>query len=389
MDLGYSWDVRQSGACDKHHVTESFGHQVKEQIIMSLERGTYGIEYDGNRRNSGGKLWLLPVLIPLVIVILVLRGCYGGKSEGVYSTPTEEPPAPDLKVERERPSIMVHFVESWHRKFRGKKISDSEEIVVNEDSGRSAAVSDEKVVKSETTERSRGAKIPVEVERLMKRADELEQGGDFVSARMILEKLRLRPGAEVVRGLIEKRIGEINIALVLSGKPMPGKLLHKIKAGDLISRLARKHKNTQEYIMRVNSIDNPAKIRIGQELWVLDNPIFELMIDKSDFKAVLLFNHRFFKVYTIGVGDTTGVPTGSYIVSSRGTSVNNLREEIYRVALKAGGDTPAVRNFWMRAADNESLLGRQTAGDGILFSASEAEELYVLLPAGATVTIVP
>ncbi len=381
--------MHQSIACNKHHVTESFGHQVKECIIMPLERGTYGIEYDGRQRNSGGKLWLLPALIPLAIVVLALRGCYAGKSGGVYSTSTEEQPAPELKMERERPSFMEHFVESWRRKFRSEEPSGLEEMVVNEDSGRSVALSDERVVKSETTERISEAKIPAEVEHLMKRAGELEQGGDFVSARMILEKLRLRPGAEVVRGLIEKRIGEINIALVLSDKPMPGKLLHRLKSGDLLSRIARKYKNTQEYIMRVNSIANPAKIRIGQELWVLDNPIFELMIDRSDFKAVLLFNHRFFKVYTIGVGDPAGVPTGSYIVSSRGSSVNNLGNELCRVSLKAGGDTPAVRNFWMRAADNESLLGRQTAGDGIFFSAAAAEELYVLLPAGAMVTIVP
>ena len=356
---------------------------------MPLERGTYGIEYDGRQRNSGNKLWLLPALIPLVVVILILRGCYAGKSGGVYDISPEDPPAPELKVERERPSIMEHFVQSWRRKFNDDDPVSSEDIVVDEESGKSIAVSDERTVKNEFSEKETDAKIPSEVEHLMHRAEELQQGGDFVSARMILEKLRLRPGAEVVRGLIEKRIGEINTALVLSDKAMPGKLLHKIKSGDLISRLARKYGNTQEYIMRVNSIDNPAKIRIGQDLWVLDNPIFELMIDKSDFKAVLLFNNRFFKVYTIGVGDPAGVPTGSYIVNSRGTSATNLGEELYRVSLKAGADSPSVRNFWMRAADNDSLLGRQTAGDGVFFSAAAAEELYVLLPAGAMVTIVP
>lgn len=356
---------------------------------MSLERGTYGIEYDGRQRSSGGKLWLLPALIPVVLVILVLRGCYARKSGGIYSTSTKESPAQDLKVERERPSIMKHFVQSWRNKFRGDDPVGSARVVVDKESGKSIVVSDERAAKDDFLEKISESKIPAEVEHLMKRADELEQGDDFLSARMILEKLRLRPGAEVVRGLIEQRIGEINVSLILSDKAMPGKLLHKIKSGDLISRLARKYGNTQEYIMRVNSIDNPAKIRIGQELWVLDNPIFELMIDKSDFKAVLLFNNRFFKVYSIGIGDPAGDPTGSYIVNSRGTSVNSLGEERYRVSLKAGADTPAVRNFWMHAADNESLLGRQTSGDGVFFSAAAAEELYLLLPAGAMVTIVP
>lgn len=357
---------------------------------MSLDRGTYGIEFDRNRRSPSGKLWLLPALIPLVIILLLLRGCFGEKSAGVYnaSTETEEQPAPDLKVERERPSIMEHFVESWQRKFRGEKRVETEKITVHKDTGKSVAVSNERLVKSATVEKVPDAKIPAEVGRLMKRADELEQGGDLVSARMILDKLRLRPDAEVVRRTIEGRIGEINIALILSDKPMPGKLSHTIKSGDLISRLAPKYRNTQEYIMRVNSIDDPAKIRVGQNLWVLDNPMFELMIDKSDFRAVLLFNHRFFKVYTIGLGDRAGALSGSYTVNSRDSSANHSGGKRYKVSLKASGDTPPVINLWMRAADNESLLGRQTEGEGILFSAAAAEELYVLLSAGAMVTIV-
>ena len=309
---------------------------------------------------------------------------------GVYSATDDEPPTPDLKVERERPSIMVHFVESWRRKFKGdRQPDDSDGMIVNEDTGKSVPVAENSVLEKEIQKKKRNSKIPGDVERLMRRADELAQSGDFVSARMILEKLRLRPGAEDVRGFIEKRIGEINVALIFSKKPMPGKLQHTIKSGDLISRLARKYGNTQEYIMRVNAIERPEKIRIGQKLWVMDNPIFELMIDKSDYKAVLLFNNHFFKVYTIGLGDPANVPVGSYVVNSRGSSINNLGETLYRVSLRAGENTPAVRNFWMNAADNESLLGRRTEGDGILFSAAAAEELYVLLPAGAMVTIVP
>lgn len=356
---------------------------------MSLEYGAYGIEFERSRKNSSGcKLWILPIVIPFVVILLALRGCFGDK-KGVYSTSIEEAPASEHKVERERPSIMRHFVESWRRKFRGAESSASAHTALNADSGRSASMSDTKFEKSEAVKSMRDAKIPIEVERLIKRAEELKQGGDLVSARMILEKLRLRPGAEVVRPLIEKRMGALNVALVLSDQPMPGKLPHKIKSGDLISRLAHRYNNTQEYIRRVNSIDDPKKIRVGQELWVLDNPMFELMIDKSEFKAVLLFNHRFFKAYTIGVGDPAGVPPGSYLVSSRGTSVNKYRKEVCQVSLKAGEGTAAVSNFRLRAADSESLLGRQTSNDGIFFSADEMEELYVLLPAGATVTIVP
>ena len=49
---------------------------------MPFEHGKYGVEYDGRQRNSGGKLWLLPVLIPLMVILLVFRSCFGEKRGG-------------------------------------------------------------------------------------------------------------------------------------------------------------------------------------------------------------------------------------------------------------------------------------------------------------------
>lgn len=359
---------------------------------MPLERGTYGIEYDGNQRGSGGKLWLLALLIPVVVIVLVLRGCRSDADGGLYrgdDTSLDGQSLPEVKVRRERPSLASHFVESWQRKFRGEEeaapVGTSESAETARHSARSAG--DEKSKAAEPALPASG-KIPDQVSRLLQRADELRQGGNPVSARMILEKLRLRPEAEVVRPLVEARLGQINVELILSDKAMPGKVLHKIERGDLVSRLTRKYGNTQEYILRVNSIDRPERIRIGQELWVLDNPIFELMIDKSEYKAVLLFNHRFFKVYTVGLGSPDTVPSGTYSVHSRGEYQNGLRETRHRVALRATGDTPSVTGLNLHALENLSELGRGGDGEGILFSPKEAEELYMLLPSGSTVTIV-
>jgi len=357
---------------------------------MGLQRGTYGIEYDQDQKSSVGKLWLLPVVIPLLVILLVVRGCFVGSSDGVYSiddTSHVESPVPEVQVERERPSIVAHFLQSWRNKFKGEVASAEKTSTPVE------GVSQEVVETSDNKKRVENIKINTsgmsdEVSGLLKRVQELEDGGDLVSARMILQKLRLRPDASTVRPLVEKRIGEINIKLILSDKPMPGKLLYKIKSGDLVSRLTHRYRNTEEYILRVNKIDRPEKIRIGQELWVLDNPVFELMIDKSDFKAVLLFNNRFFKVYKIGLGDPGTVPSGSYEVRSRNQVKDGLSKETYTVLLGASGDTPAVRNFTLSGAANESNLGMISQTDGIVFSKSGVEELYVLLSAGSMVTIV-
>ena len=357
---------------------------------MGLERGTYGIEYDKNRKSSAGKLWFLPVIIPLVVILLILRGCFAGQSGGIYSgddMSLAERSVPEVKVVRERPSIVAHFLRSWHSKMKGEVSTGNESAahdmgvrrVVNKRSGNK---------KGSTKTGVKTSEIPNEVARLLKRVDDLEDGGDLVSARMILQKLRLRPDASVVRPLVERRIGEVNITLILSDKPMPGKLLYKIKSGDFISRLRRRYKNTEEYILRVNKIERSERIRIGQELWVLDNPIFELMIDKSDFKAVLLFNNRFFKVYTIGLGASESVPSGSYEVRSRSKSGDELSGDNYSVLLRAAGGTPEVKKFNLSGIGNESHLGMNSQEGGLMFSNAGIEELYILLPSGSMVTIV-
>lgn len=357
---------------------------------MGFQRGTYGVEYDQNQKSSTGKLWLLSVVIPLLAIFLVLRGCFMGSSNGGYSaddTSHTESLAPEVKVERERPSIATHFLQSWRNKLRGEVATESErpaamgggDQALIEESGNKRHVEE---VKIETLG------LPDEVARLLKRAQELEDSGDLVSARMILQKLRLRLDAATVRPLVEKRIGEVNTKLILSDKPMPGKLLYTIQSGDLVSRLTHKYGNTEEYILRVNKIDHPEKIRIGQELWVLDNPIFELMIDKSDFKAVLLFNNSFFKTYQVGLGDPGTVPAGSYEVRSRNQIRDRLSKETYSVLLVASGNTSAVSNLTLSGAANESNLGMISQAEGIVFNKSGIEELYVLLSAGSIVTII-
>ena len=112
------------------------------------------------------------------------------------------------------------------------------------------------------------------------------------------------------------------------------------------------------------------------------------MIDKSDFKAVLLFNHRFFKVYTVGLGSEKSVPSGSYTVRSRRSSLNERGERLFTLILDSAADAADAATLLLRAAESYAAVGRSTDAEGILFTPEEAEELHVLLPAGSMVTIV-
>jgi hypothetical protein len=82
---------------------------------MSLQRGTYGIEFDGQQRSPLRKWWL-PAILVLVIgaPLLLLRGCAG--RSGPSGQADEAAPGrtrysvPEVETRRERPSIWRHFL---------------------------------------------------------------------------------------------------------------------------------------------------------------------------------------------------------------------------------------------------------------------------------------
>jgi LysM repeat protein len=366
---------------------------VFESGSVLLNRGRYGIEYDGSQQGSGGRLWWLAVLIPVVLIIFLLRGCGSSGRKGIYDgddfRSSEDGAMPTVQVERQRPSFASHFIASWKRTFQGQK-AERPAGQPDSESAENQLVDAEELseVTELKTQQHVTSDLPKEVGRLIRRSDELRDSGKLMSARMMLEKLRLRSAAADFRTLIEKRIGRINVKLIFSGEPMPGKVKHTISSGDVISRLSRKYGNTQEYILRVNAIEHPEKIRIGQKLWVLDNPIFELMIDKSDYRAVLFFNHRFFKTYMVGLGSDNVVQAGSYAVAFRRTAGNSRQEAHREIVLHGTSDSIDEMGFSLHAAKNLSAVGRSTKAEGILFMPEDIDEIYALLPSGAVVTIV-
>ena len=57
------------------------------------------------------------------------------------------------------------------------------------------------------------------------------------------------------------------------------------------------------------------------------------------------------------------------------------------LGLAATGDTPEVSGFGLHGTWSESALGRQVDAGRIRFANADIDELYVLLPVGATVNV--
>lgn len=277
---------------------------------MAFQRGTYGIEFDGQPGAPFRKLWI-PVVLVLVVVLplLVFRSC-GGRTERDAVADEDLGQTryrmPEVEAKRERPSLWRHFLNFG---FRGQ--ADPEERVPQTAgmTGHGNRWLDADIAsKPETKVQS------PDVQRLLEQVVQLETADDLVNARLVLHQILLRKDAEDVRAFVERKIGAVNTALVFGDRLMPEKERHRIVSGDLIGKLAQRYGNTQAYVLRVNGIDRADRLRIGREIWVLNQPVFELTVFKKASSAVLTLNGQFFKRYEVGAGPSVDVPVGTYVV---------------------------------------------------------------------------
>jgi hypothetical protein len=366
---------------------------------MSLQRGSYGIEFDEREGFPLQKLWWGVVLIPVAALgFIFVRGC---SDETLPAAPTEDPAlatrfdAPEVKADREKPSLFRHFLQ------RGTKKSESVSAVETDSSPRVRQHNDGWMSAS-SAKPPEDVKIQSpEVQRLLGLASAKEAEDDLVGARQLFRRLLVMKDAEEIRPFVERKIGMINITLLFSDRPTPEKVRHRIVSGDLIGKLSKRYGNTQEYLLKANGIDKPELLRIGREIWVMANPVFELTAFKRGGSAVLTLNGQFFKRYLIGVGKPGESPNGTYTVKG------HVKRPVYRspeygevpfgnpknilgagwIGLAATGETPDAVGFGLHGTWNESSLGRPSEEGRIRFRNADIEELYTLLPNGSLVNI--
>lgn len=278
---------------------------------MSFRRSMYGIEYDEQQNSSFRKLWV-PVTLVLVVILplLFFRGC--GKADGAEEKAGEigqtRYQVPEVETKRERPSIFRHFM-NYKKTDTSAPESKAPDAPVRSDK------TDVKAAPSPPPPAVVKMQSP-EVKRLLEQVVQHESANDLISARQVLHQILLRKDAADVRDFCERKIGSINTALVFDDRPMPEKIKHRIASGDLIGKLSKRYGNTQAYLLKANGIDRPDRLRIGQELWVLQNPEFELTVQKKTSGAVLTLNGQFFKRYEIGLGQPPEADAGAYTVRS-------------------------------------------------------------------------
>lgn len=239
------------------------------------------------------------------------------------------------------------------------------------------------------------------VRDLLAKGQEAEQRDDLTAARNAYEKALASKDCGDAQALIESRLGDVFIKLILSQREMKEKVDHAIVTGDLLDKLARKYGTTSDLIAKANGISNPNTIKIGDRLRILNKPNFEITVSKSQNWLLVTMNGKFFKRYTVGTGRYNRTPVGTFKIDDKivepswwtdgreipyGDKENILGTRWMRIV--ATGNTPPASGYGIHGTWDNTSLGQQSSAGCVRMANADVEELYTYIPKGTAVTII-
>lgn len=149
---------------------------------------------------------------------------------------------------------------------------------------------------------------------------------NLVEAREALNSALRVPGAtERELDLIRGDLSALNAELFFGPKVYEGDRIastYTIKSGDSLQRITYDLGLACDWrlIQRINKIQNPSRIRVGQKLKVVQGP-FHAVVDKSDYRLDMYAgppgspdNWVFIRSFDVGLGEDDSTPVGRFVV---------------------------------------------------------------------------
>ncbi len=220
--------------------------------------------------------------------------------------------------------------------------------------------------------------------------------GEMEPARQRLQTLwESGAGEAPERAQVAKLLGDVNLELLMRPDPLPGETVIQLKQGQYLYNIARDHKVPLELLMKVNGIEDPKKLRIGQEIRI-PRTQFSLVCDIGD-NTLTLFDHgKFFKQYAVRTGRrANSTPTGEFKIINKKTDPT-WRSPIDGKTYAPGDPNNELGTRWM-SFDNDRLgihgtihpgtIGHYASNGCIGMLKEDVEELFDLIPVGTPLKI--
>lgn len=195
------------------------------------------------------------------------------------------------------------------------------------------------------------------------------------------------------RAEIEARLGAVNVAIVTTAVPSPGKVEHVVASGDSLGKLASKYVCPVTLIQKINGLKGTS-IRAGSKLVILDHPKFAITVSRKTNTLLVTLNGEFFKRYAVCTGANGKTPLGTFEITEKeedptwypegkapipaGQPGNILGTRWMR--LDATGSTARIRGIGIHGTTDPASIGTSASDGCIRMHNADVEEIFRMIP---------
>ena len=230
------------------------------------------------------------------------------------------------------------------------------------------------------------------VKQLYDQAAVLRKDGRMLEAKKLyLQILQDHPDYENMEAM-QKELENLNMQIIFSNLVTPETVLHEVKNGDTLGKIAKEYNTTVELIQKSNNIKKDV-IRAGQKLRIWRGK-FNIFVDKSQNILILKEDNEVVKVYRVSTGEKNSTPVGEF------TIVNKLEDPVwFNRGVVVPPESPAnvlgsrwlgfdMPGYGIHGTIEPETIGQQMTAGCVRMLNKEVEELYSLIPIGTKVVIV-
>jgi len=219
----------------------------------------------------------------------------------------------------------------------------------------------------------------------------LEEKNEVLAAREAYQKLLSDHPDFKENQNAQKHLEDLNLRVIFSSTETPKTVLHEVKSGDSLAKIAKLYNTTIEFIKKSNNLTGDV-IRVGQKLRIWKGA-FSVFVDKSQNILILKCDDEVVKVYNVSTGKNNSTPIGTFKIVDKlvnpvwfksGAIVPPESPDNILGTRWLGFDNPG---YGIHGTTEPETIGQQITAGCVRMRNQEVEELYSLLPVGTLVTV--
>lgn len=249
--------------------------------------------------------------------------------------------------------------------------------------------------KNEPSSARKSEEAPVSdasAKRLFDTAVKLEEKNSWTDAKEMYQQIMANHPDFTNIELVQKNLEDLNLRIIFSQIETPKTVIHEVKSGDSLGKIAKQYNTTVELLKKSNGLSTDI-IRVGQRLRIWQG-VFSVFVDKSQNILMLRSDGEVVKVYAVSTGKNNNTPIGTFKI------VNKLVDPVW---YKSGAIVPpespqnALGSRWLgfdlpgygiHGTIEPESIGMQVTEGCVRMHNEDVEELFSLLPTGTLVTVV-